>query len=218
MPNSYRHFESGEVSRERLRLEIELLKNLQRADLLHDLDWTLYDTPARILFVEAGLHAVHGGYSKEPIRRLNQTIFIQHCLRQHPRSFDDGGAKQQRVSRLFMIHLIFLLVSLVFLIAFAIYNDVRPPLLASLDAPLTSKRRHLSFTDDLVVVLLAAASGIALGCVMVATRFRRRIVLLGIFLQLIMIVLLIAHVDRIARFLSRYRERRWPLLYDYMYS
>ena len=218
MPNSYRYFESGEVSHERLRLEMELLTSFQRADLLHDLDWTSYDTPALILFVEAGLHAPHRESSKEPVRRSNQTAYIQHCLQHHPRSIDNGSAKRQRVSRLLIINLICLLVCLVLLIALAIYNHARPPLLAPLDAPLTSKRRHLSFTDDLVVLLLVAASGIALGCVMVATRFSRRILLLGIFLQLILIVLLITHVDRVTRFLSRYRELRWPLLYDYMYS
>src|ERR1700722_4037755 len=101
MPNSYRYFESGEVSHERLLLEIELLKQLQEVDLLQNLEWNAYDTSALRLFYQAGIREAHN----ELIRRygnhsnqFEQYDFIQQCIRKHEKSPIEENFKQQQIS------------------------------------------------------------------------------------------------------------------------
>jgi hypothetical protein len=223
MPNSYHYFESGEVSYERLLLEIELLKQLQEADLLDDLDWTLYDTSALVLFVQSGIREAnhelslrHTNHSDDFQQKSKQYHFIYQCIRKHQTSQIKEKLKHQSIS--WHLIIIFIFICLAFVIGLYIKFDHQHRLLTSLAHSLTAKRRHLSFTNDLPIILLTFASAIVLGCTIAATRFSRKIILVGIFALLLIVILLIKKAHHIITFLSTYRELRWPMLYDYMYS
>ena len=157
MPNSYHYFESGEVSQERLDLEIELLKQLQEANLLKNLNWNEYDTSALRLFHQAGIRDV----SKELIQRYGdqpkeceQNDFIEQCIRKHRLSPIKGNFKQQRISFPLILNILFIFICLSSVLGLFIYQYIKVNhqhhFTESLDRPLTTKRRHLSFTDDLV--------------------------------------------------------------------
>ena len=225
MPNPYRYFESGEVSLERFALEIELLKQLQDVNLLHNLDWGAYDSAALRQFQQAGVCEA----GQELMRRqghcptkVEQAGFIEECIRKHRTSIIDENLKQQRFSLPLCLNMIFVLICLIFVIGLFVYQYIKfnhqHPLFQSLDRPLTTKRRHLSFTDDLPILLLTFACAIILGSTIIATRFSRKMILLGIFLLVGVIVFLIVKLNQIVSFLSKYRELRWPKLYYYMYS
>lgn len=225
MPNPYHYFESGEVSHERLFLEIELLKQLQDANLLQNLDWNAYDTSALKLFHQAGIREA----TKELTRRYGnqpneceQYDFIEQCVRKHRIYPVMENFKHQRISCPLILNIIFILVCLSSVIGLFIYQYIKfnhqHHLIESLDRPLTTKRRHLSFTDDLSVILLTFTCALILGSSIIATRFSRKIILFGIFALVIIILFLILKVHQMITFLSKYRELRWPMLYDYMYS
>ena len=229
MPNSYHYFESGEVSSDRFLIEIELLKQLQTADLLHDLDWTSYDTPALISFVQAGIneakdelalrHTDHGNVSEE---RQAQEDFIGQCLERHRQTLIAQNYPDKRISRHMIVNIVFVLVSLIFLLGFFIYEYVRfsghHPFMLTLHRPLTTQRRHLSFTDDLFVVVVAVSGGLILGCIIATTRVSRKMILLEMFAFFIVVLLLIGKVQQIIRFLTMFREQPSSRLYAYMYS
>jgi hypothetical protein len=225
MPNAYHYFQSGEVSHERLLLEIEVLKQLRDADLLQDMNWNAYDTPALKLFHRSGIEEVN----KELIRRygnhsnqFEQCDFIQQCIRKHQRSRIKENFKQQRISFPLVVNIIFIFICLFFVIGLFIYEDMKfhhqHHLFKSLDHPLTTKRRQLTFTDDLTIILLTFTSAIILGSIIMATRASRKIILLGIIAFLMIIIFLFIKCRQIITFLAKYRELRWPMLYDYMYS
>ena len=226
MPNSYHYFESGEVSHERLLLEIELLKQLQEANLLHNLDWKSYDTSALSLFVQAGIQEANDELTQRHVNhttKFEQFDFIQQCIRKHQISPSiKNNLKQQQTPLTLILNSIFIIICLLFVIGLFIYEYIKSNhqhhFLQSLDHPLTAKRRHLTFIDDLPIILLTFTSGVILGCTIFATRFSRKIILFGIFALLITIVLLIKKSHQIITFLSKYRELRWPMLYDYIYS
>lgn len=225
MPNPYHYFESGEVSQERLALEIELLKQLQEIDLLQNLDWSAYDTAALRLFHQAGIREASnelirrdGNYSNE----VEQSDFIEECIRKHQVLPSRENFKQRGISLPLCLNMIFIFICLVFVIGLFIYQYIKfnhqHPLFQSLDRPLTTKRRHLLFTDDLPVILLTFTCAMILGSIIIATRFSWKIILFGIVVMVIVILFLIIKVHQIISFLSKYRELRWPMLYDYMYS
>ena len=225
MPNSYHYFESGEVSHERLLIEIELLKQLKQADLLDNLDWKSYDTPALRLFLQAGIREVNDELiqrHRNTSNEFEQFDFISQCIQKHQISPIKDNFKQQKTSLILILNTIFIFISLFSVIGLFIYEYIKynhqHRLLKSLDRPLTSKQRHLSFTDDLPIILLTFASGIILACIIVATRYSRKLIVFGIFALIIIIILLIKKGHEIITFLSKYRELRWPMLYDYMYS
>lgn len=226
MPNCYHYFESGEVSSGRLLIEIELLKQLQTAGLLHDIEWTSYGTPALISFVQAGINEAKDeltsrrtDYSEE---RQAQEDFIDQCLERHRQSPIDQRYSHERISRHMIVNVAFVLVGLTFLLGFFIYEHVRfnghHPFMFTLNRPLTTQRRHLSFTDDLFVVVVAFISGLILGCIIATTRVSRKMILLEIFAFFIGVLLLIGKVQQIIRFLSMFREGPSRGLYAYMYS
>lgn len=229
MPNCYHYFESGEISSDRFLVEIELLKQLQAVDLLHDLDWTSYDTPALISFVQAGINEAK---DELRLRRTDQTNpseerqaqedFIDRCLERHRQSPIDPSYPHERISRHMMVNIVFILVSLIFLVGFFIYEYVRfnghHPFMFTLNRPLTTQRRHLSFTDDLFVILVAFSSVLILGCIIATTRVSRKTILVEIVAFFIVVLLLIGKVQQIIRFLSMFREQPSARLYAYMYS
>jgi hypothetical protein len=219
MPNSYHYFESGEVSQERLDLEIELLKQLQEANLLKNLNWNEYDTSALRLFHQAGIREV----SKELIQRYGdqpkeceQNDFIEQCIRKHRLSPIKENFKQQRISFPLILNILFIFICLSSVLGLFIYQYIKfnhqHHFTESLDRPLTTKRRHLSFTDDLSVILLTFTSVLILSSSIIATR------VFGIFAFAIIIALLIFKVHQVITLLSEYRELQWPKLYNYMYS
>lgn len=223
MPNSYHYFESGEVSPERLSLEIEILKQLHEVNLLHNLDWKSYDTTALNLFVQAGIQEANDELTQRYINHSNefeQIDFINQCIQKSPSI--KQNFKQQRTPLTFIFNLIFIVICLFFVIGLFIYEYIKfghqHHFLQSLEHPLTAKRRHLSFTDDLPMIILTFTNAIILGCTIFATRFSRKMILFGLFALLIIIILLIKKGHQIITFLSKYRELRWPMLYDYIYS
>lgn len=225
MPNPYRYFESGEVSLERLTLEIELLKQLQDVNLLHHLDWNAYDSAALQQFQQAGIHEAGQEFmQRQGISRRNieHVEFIEECLRRHRTSPIEETFQRQKCSLPLGLNMIFVFICLTFAIALFVYQYIKfnqqHPLFQALDRPLTTKRRHLSFTDDLPILLLTFVCAIILGSTMIATRFSRKIILLGIFVLIVVVFFLIIKLNQIVSFLSKYRELRWPKLYDYMYS
>ena len=229
MPNCYHYFESGEVSSDRFLIEIELLKQLQTAGLLHDLDWTSYDTPSLISFVQAGINEAkdeltwrrtdHANASEE---RQAQEDFIDQCLERHRQPPIDQNYPHEEISRHMIVNVVFVLVGLTFLLGFFIYEYVRfnghHPFMFTLHRPLTTQRRHLSFTDDLFVVVVAFSSGLILGCIIATTRVSWKMILLEIVAFFIIVLLLIGKVQQIIRFLSMFREQPSSRLYAYMYS
>ncbi|CAF1120113.1 unnamed protein product [Rotaria sordida] len=226
MPNSYYYFESSEVSHERLLLEIELLKQLQEIDLLHNLNWKFYDTFTLKIFLQAGIYEVNDELIQRYRNNSNefeQYNFIFQCIQKHEISSINENFKQQQqqqqISFIIILNIIFIIICFLFIIGLFIYeyND-QYYLLKLLDHPLTTKRRQLSFTDDLLIILLTFITSIILGCIIIATRFNRKIILFGIITLFIIIILLIKKVHQIIIFLFTYREIRWPMLYDYMYS
>jgi hypothetical protein len=193
MPNRYHYFESGEVSHERLLLEIELLKQLQQANLLQNLDWNSYDTSALKIFLQAGIREANDELSQRYINNSNkveQYDFIHQCIEKHQKSPIEENFKQQRFSFPLILNIIFILICLFFVIYEYIKFNHQHHLLTSLDHPLTTKRRYLSFTDDLSVIVLTFTCAIILGSTMIATRFSRKIILLGIVALLIIIIFL----------------------------
>jgi hypothetical protein len=193
MPNRYHYFESGEVSHERLLLEIELLKQLQQANLLQNLDWNSYDTSALKIFLQAGIREANDELSQRYINNSNkveQYDFIHQCIEKHQKSPIEENFKQQRFSFPLILNIIFILIYLFFVIYEYIKFNHQHHLLTSLDHPLTTKRRYLSFTDDLSVIVLTFTCAIILGSTMIATRFSRKIILLGIVALLIIIIFL----------------------------
>jgi len=226
MPNSYHYFESGEISPERLLLEIEVLKQLKEANLLDNLDWKSYDTSALSRFVQVGIQEANDELTQRHINHSNEFVqsdFIDQCIRKHQISSSiKENFKQQQTSLTLILNGIFIFICLFSVIGLFIYEyitfDHQHHFLQSLAHPLTSKRRHLSFLDDLPVILLTFTSSIILGCTIAGTRFSRKIILFGIFTLLISIVLLIKKSQQVIIFLSKYRELRWPMLYDYMHS
>ncbi|CAF3210505.1 unnamed protein product [Rotaria sp. Silwood2] len=226
MPNSYHYFESGEVSHERLLLEIELLKQLQQANLLNNLDWKLYDTFSLKIFHQIGIYEVNDELTQRYRNNSNeyeQYNFISQCIQKHEiSSINENFKQQQQTSLIIILNTIFIFICLLFIIGFFIYEyikyDHKYYLLKLLNHPLTTKRRHLSFTDDLSIILLTFTSSIILGCIIIATRFNRKIILFGIFALLIIVLLLIKKGQQIITILLTYRELRWSMLYDYMYS
>ncbi|CAF1201376.1 unnamed protein product [Rotaria sordida] len=225
MPNSYYYFESSEVSHERLLLEIELLKQLQEINLLHNLNWKFYDTFTLKIFLQAGIYEVNDELIQRYRNNSNefeQYNFIFQCIQKHEISSINENFKQQQqqqISFIIILNIIFIIICFLFIIGLFIYeyND-QYYLLKLLDHPLTTKRRQLSFTDDLLIILLTFITSIILGCIIIATRFNRKIILFGIITLFIIIILLIKKVHQIIIFLFTYREIRWPMLYDYMYS
>jgi hypothetical protein len=225
MPNSYHYFESGEVSQERLALEIELLKQLQDANLLQNLDWNEYDTSALRLFHQAGIREVSQEltrrYGNQP-KKCEQNDFIEQCIRKHRIYSIKDNFKQQRISFPLILNIIFILICLSSVIGLFIYQYIKfnhqHHLIKSLDRPLTTKRRHLSLTDDLPIILLTFTCALILGSSIIATRFSRKIILFGIFVLVIIIIFLILKVHQMITFLSKYRELRRSMLYNYMYS
>jgi len=225
MPTRYHYFESGEVSHERLLLEIELLKQLQQANLLQNLEWNSYDTSALRIFLQAGIREANDELSQRYINNSNkieQYDFIHRCIEKYQKSPIRENFKQQRFSFPLILNTIFIFIGLSFVIGLFIYEYItfnhQHHLFTSLNHPLTTKRRHLSFTDDLPVILLTFTCAIILGSTMIATRFSRKIILFGIVALLSIITVLIIKCHQIIIFLSKYRELRWPMLYDYMYS
>ena len=229
MPNCYHYFESGEVSNGRFLIEIEILKQLQEAGLLHDLDWTWYGTSALIHFVRAGIDDAKDELALRQIDNTNsseekraQDDFIAQCLQRHRHSPVDESYPRERISLHVIINLVFFLAGLIFLLGFLIYEYVRfhghHPFVLTLNRPLTTQRRHLSFTDDLFVVLVAFSSGLILGCIIVTTRISRKMMLLEIAAFVVVGLVLGGKVQQIIVFLSKFRERSSPHLYAYIYS
>ena len=225
MPNPYHYFESAEVSVDRFALEIQLLKQLQNVNLLHDLDWSAYDTAALRRFQQVGIDEA----GEELMRRqgsrpkqVKQLDFIESCIRKHRESPMKETLKRQKMFLSFYLNMIFVFVCLISVIGLFVYQYIafnrQHPLFQSLDRPLTTKRRHLSFTDDLPILLLTFACAIILASIIIATRFSRKMILLGVLVLVMILVLLIVKLHQIVSFLSKYRELRWSKLYDYMYS
>ncbi|CAF1351771.1 unnamed protein product [Adineta steineri] len=225
MPNSYHYFESSEVSHKRLFLEIEILKELQQAGLLHNLEWNSYDTIALNLFIQAGIQEANDELSRRSVNHsydFEQLNFIDQCIQKHQTSPSiNEQFKQQKISLPLIFNGIFIFLCLSFIIGFLIYEFIKfnhqHPLIKSLDHSLTTKRRYLSFTDDLLLILITLTSAIILGSIIIATRFSRKIILLAIVLLVITVSLLIMKSYQIIIFLLKYRELRWPALYDYLY-
>ncbi|CAF1020615.1 unnamed protein product [Rotaria sp. Silwood1] len=225
MPNSYHYFESNEISYERLLLEIELLKQLQEINLLKNLDWKFYDTYALKIFFQAGIYEVNDELLQRYRNNSNefeQYNFISQCIEKYQISSINENFKQQQTSLIIILNIIFVFICILFVIGLFTYEyikyDHQHSLFKLLDHPLTSKRRHLSFTDDLLLILLTFTSSIILGCIIIATRYNRKIILFEIFALFIIIILLIKKNHHIIIFLLTYRELRWSTLYDYMYS
>ncbi|CAF1923059.1 unnamed protein product [Rotaria magnacalcarata] len=225
MPNPYHYFESGEISPERLLLEIELLKELKKADLLYNLDWASYDTHALKCFLDAGIEEVKEELTQRFRAKTNdfkQYDFICQSIQKHQVSPIGENFKKQQISFTVIFNTIFIFICIFFVIGLFTYEyikiDHQHHLLKSLDHPLTAKQRRLSFANDLSIIFLAFASGISLGCIIIATRFRRKIIILGIVTLCIIMILVTRKIHQIITFLSTYREIRWPMLYDYMFS
>ena len=208
MPNSYRYFESGEVSDERLFLEIELFKRCDRTDL-NGIDWSAYDTPFLRTLAQSGIDQVHD----ELIRRemiedeKNHQNFIEQCLRR-PVAMDE----RQEVSKRSW-SLIFILISLHLVVGYFLYEYVhhggKHPFQQSLNRPLTARRRHLSFNDDFFIVLLTTTMASVVAGIIVATRYNRWILLIGILVALILLFVGLQKAKQIVMFLSKFRESRW---------
>ncbi|UJR09482.1 hypothetical protein I4U23_013720 [Adineta vaga] len=213
MPNTYHYFESGEVSYERLSLEIEILKQLQKANLLHNIHWN-WNKDAKNELTHRHNHR------RKNVKQLNFIKQFIHQYRQSSSINEHIGKKKTLLPLIFNIG--FLIVCLLFIIGLFVYEYIQfnhqHHLLKTLDYPLTAKRRQLSFTDDLFIILLTFTSCIILTCIIIATRFNRYIILFGFFTLIILIILLIAKVSYVVTFLSKYREIRWPDLYDYLHS
>lgn len=220
MPNNYHYFESGEVSDERLLLEIQLLKQLQKENLLENLDWKSYDTFALEIFSKEGIREVNNEISKS----IEYNHFIQQCIIKHEKSIikENFQQKQQRFSLPLIINIIFIFICLFFVIGLFIYEYIhynhQHPLFNSLEHPLTTKRRHLLFTDDLSIILLTFTTTLILTSTIIATGLNKKIILFAIILILIIIIYLIIKGHQILTFLSKYRELRWTIVYDYIYS
>ena len=209
MPNSYRYVESGEVSDERLSLELELFRQCERTEL-HGIDWSAYDTPFLRTLAQMGIDQVH----EELIRREmseekeGQQSFIEQCRRRSMVTDERQEVSKRSWS------LLFVMISLYLVAGYFLYDSVRHhgehPFQHSLNRPLTARRRHLSFNDDFFIVLLTLTLASAVACIVVATRFNRWILLTGILLAMVLLFIGLLKADQIVVFLSKFRESRWP--------
>ena len=226
MPNPYYYFESGEVSYERLLLEIELLKRLKCTDLLHHLNWKFYDTTALKIFLQVGIDEVIPELTRRfrhDSNEFEQLNFIYQCIQKYQVDpIKENFKHKQPTSLILILDTIMIFICLFFVIGLSIYEfiqfDSRHHLLKSLDHPLTARRRHLSITDDLSVILLTFASSLLVGFIIFATRFSQKIILFGTITLFVIIILLVQKNYQLIIFLSTYRELRWAKLYDYLYS
>lgn len=224
MPNACRYFESGEVSHQRLLIEVELLKQLHEADLLRDLAWTSYDTPALCHFVQAGVKEAEDELVQRFPPRLENfehRHFVQQYLQhQNISPSIEETSSRRKLPLLLIFNVAIVVAGLSFALGLIVYDYIHRPghLLRPLDFPLTTKRRRLSFSDDLPIVLLTFAGCILLGCVISATRFSRTIMIFAAVAAAAIAALLISKTYRVMTFLLKYRERRWPGLYDYLNS
>ncbi|CAF1442732.1 unnamed protein product, partial [Didymodactylos carnosus] len=136
MPNEYYYFESDEVSIDRLQLEIELLKQLQASNLLSGIEWKQYDTKALKLFVKNGIKEAH---DELKLRQIDNPAELR-------RKYEDLDF----VRRLYIYEYLMI--------------DRQNYLLRPLDKPLTSKRRRLSSTDDIPIILLTFCTLVSSAC------------------------------------------------------
>lgn len=217
MPNSYRYFESGEVSLDRFIIEVELLKELKKFDLLNGIDWSFYDTQALKIFLQAGIDEVNYELNRRYRKGSKECNVINLCVQKHR---TEKNFKKQNVSFIIIFNTMFVIISVLFLIGFFIYEYRKfdNHLFKTFDHPLTAKRRHLSFVDEFSIILLALTSGMILSYIIKTTKFSRKLILLGMVAFIIIILLVMRKTYQIVSFLSTYRELRWSMLYDYMYS
>ncbi|CAF0954788.1 unnamed protein product [Adineta ricciae] len=223
MPNSYHYFEAGEVSLQRIQLEIEILRQLQEANLLYDIDWGAYDTVALKLFVQAGINEVKNELDRrqtQQITSFEQVNFIKLSVQRSFVKQEDFQSKSSSVILILnTVLIIFCILSIggLLLYEYVHFNDEHR-LFMTLDYPLTAKRRQLSFTDNLSIILLTFTSYLVVSYVITATRLNRKLILFGILTLLIVILFLIRKVYQVMTFLSKHREIRWANLYDYLNS
>lgn len=215
MPNAYRYFQSGEISDQRFFLEIELLKKAETNDF-DGFQWDEYDTPFLRALVHVGLtHAKEALAEREKDHRdpskvqQKQIDFIHQCLERHERKSMTNEEMFSRSKSFFPLisNLILAIISLFLLGGYFLSEH-----------PLTARRRHLFFTDDLSLVLLTSTMALTIACVIMATRFNRWILLIGILIAVGLVILGFGKAKRIIGFLSKFREKRWPNLYDSTYS
>ena len=225
MPNSYRYFESSEVSKERLDLEIELLKHLQEINLLENLDWSEYDTSALRQFHQAGIKEATNEFLRRQgndSKKFLQYNFIQECIAKYRKAPVEEKLQQRYISFVLIISIFFISICLSSVISLYIYEYIKfnhqHQLFTTLNHPLTTKRRYLSFTDDLSVILLTCTTIIITYSIILATRLNRKIILFGIVALILVISFIIIRSYQLITFLVQYRELRWSMIYDYMYS
>jgi hypothetical protein len=226
MPFIYYYFESSEVAHERFRVEIELLKQLQTGDLLHDLDWSSYDTLALTYFVRIGIEQAKKELIERQIttngisyNRRIQLDFVHQCCRQWS---NNERVRVKHMPRHLLVNVAFIVVTIGILYAMFIHESIRyhgqHVFRQTLTRPLTSQRRHLTFNDDLLMIILTIVTSIVVGCTIVATRWHRTIVLLGMIILFFIVSLLVKKMQQIIVFLSTFREQPWRHLFNYFHS
>lgn len=218
MPNNYYYFESSEISYERLILEIQLLKQLKEKNFLQNLQWNAYDTPALKLFLQEGIDEVKYELSqrfRNHSKKSEYDDFIKYSIENYRSS---SYLSQQTFSFPFIVNIIFISICLFSIIGLFIYQyNYEDNSFNILKHPLTTKQRQLSFLDDLSIILLTFTTIMILALIILARRLNKKLILFGIILLAIIIIYLIIKYYLIIRFLSTYRELRWPMVCDYIY-
>ena len=229
MPNPYHYFESSEVSRERLLLEIELIKQLQESHLLENIDWSSYDSSALNLFLRAGVLQVskeleHRQIDQEDSSEILsiQMDFIRQFIQHQQDKPVDSRTNQSKITFRFLFNAIWLGISILFLFFIFIRDQIKysdqHTFLRLLNRPLTGKQRHLSSNDDHFIILLNIINAITLAYTIISIRFSRKMLFICICLQFTGLIIVIIRMQQIFHFLSEFREIRWTTFDNYLYS
>jgi len=216
MPYDYHYFESGEMSDDRLRLEIELLKFLQDHNLLENLSWNDYDTCALRIFHQIGIRQASKALFERHAKNTNefkQYHFIKQCQNVIVSS---KSMSKQILSMSFYLSIL----SFCSVIGFVLFEYVlNKNQITNLQQPLTTKKRHLSLIDNLSIILLTFATITIVCSIIILTRImHRKLICLEFILLLTILSFLSMKIFQILTFLSIYRESRWLNIYDYTYS